>query len=194
MLLGLALGLALGGCGGPPEPPPGARVSLATPSRPGPAPAPAGAAGLLPLPSPNQVGQAVRFGRFDPFAALPQPPSPGPLRPAGAPPPASPAGPSPVSGAGSRPASPAVVAAARRPGPPPLPPLLAELRLTGLIRGGGASYAVVETMGVSGSLRPGDLGGRTTDLLPPGWRVAAVDVARGRLLLQHGRRLLSLDL
>jgi hypothetical protein len=47
---------------------------------------------------------------------------------------------------------------------------------------------------LSGSLRPGDRGGRTTELLPPGWSVAAIDVQRGVLTLKKGDRKVSAEL
>jgi hypothetical protein len=187
-LPGLLIALLLGGCGvappGPASPPPGARISLAAQPAP-PRRAAVGPAGLLPLPSPLQLGQTVTIGRFDPFASLHDPlPKPAPPRAAAVTPGAKPAS------AGSR-AGRGQGAQGRRPiGPPPLP---RDFRVSGMLRAGAQAYAVVETGGISGSLRPGDRGGRTTDLLPPGWSVAAVDVARGRLVLQWGRQQLSLD-
>jgi hypothetical protein len=62
------------------------------------------------------------------------------------------------------------------------------------MRSGGRSAAVVQAGPRSGSLRPGDRGGRSTDLLPPGWLVASIDVNQGRLTLQRGARRVSLDL
>jgi hypothetical protein len=61
-------------------------------------------------------------------------------------------------------------------------------RLAGVLRSGGRSMAVVQYGEISGQLRPGDRGGFSTDLLPPGWRVAAIDVNRGSLTLQRGGR------
>jgi hypothetical protein len=79
------------------------------------------------------------------------------------------------------------------PGPDPfaLPP---DFRLAGVMSSGGRSAAVVQAGQRSGSLWPGDRGGRTTDLLPPGWLVASIDVNQGRLTLQRGARRVSLDL
>ena len=47
---------------------------------------------------------------------------------------------------------------------------------------------------VESRMNPGDRGGRSTDLLPPGWLVASIDVNQGRLTLQRGARRVSLDL
>jgi hypothetical protein len=77
------------------------------------------------------------------------------------------------------------------PVPLTLPP---GFRVTGLIHSGGTSEAVVEYGALSGSLRPGDRGGRTTDLLPGGWSVAAVDVNRGRVTLQRGQQRVTAEL
>jgi hypothetical protein len=60
----------------------------------------------------------------------------------------------------------------------------------GVLLAGGVPQALVQFGGESGSVRPGDRGGPANPLLPPGWRVAAIDVARGRLTLtQNGQRL-----
>ncbi|MEB3266674.1 MAG: hypothetical protein VKN13_08685 [Cyanobacteriota bacterium] len=153
----------------------------------GPRPArsvPAAPPGLKPLPPPAQVARALPIGRFDPFAGLGDPlasPSPTPpsLLRSGSPSPAPPR-------SGPRAAT-APAAGSLCPGLP------ADFRFTGVIRGGGQAYAVVEADGISGSLRVGDRGGSradrgTTDLLPPCWSVARVDVNRGLLVLQQGRR------
>jgi hypothetical protein len=76
--------------------------------------------------------------------------------------------------------------------PPPV--FLKEFRLTGVIQSAGQGEAVVTYKTFSGSLRPGDRGGRNTDLLPSGWSVASVDVGKGRLTLQSGSRKVSVDL
>jgi len=76
----------------------------------------------------------------------------------------------------------------------PLPPATGEaapvlpegLRFSGVILASGRAQALVQFQGNTGSLVVGDQGGRTTDLLPPAWRVAAVDVAQGRLILATG--------
>ncbi len=87
-----------------------------------------------------------------------------------------------------------VSGAAKAPPPPPPPAFLDEFRVTGVIFTGGRSEAVVTYKTLSGSLRPGDRGGRNTDLLPPGWSVASVDVQKGRLILQSGSRKVTVDL
>lgn len=67
-------------------------------------------------------------------------------------------------------------------------------RFSGVILTGGEAQALVQLGSLSGSLRPGDRGGRTTDLLPNGWSVARIDVRRGVLSLRQGQRILSLEL
>jgi hypothetical protein len=67
------------------------------------------------------------------------------------------------------------------------PPVLPEgLKFSGVILASGRPQALVQFQGNAGSLVVGDQGGRTTDLLPPAWKVAAVDVAQGRLILATG--------
>ncbi|WP_216904913.1 hypothetical protein [Synechococcus sp. CCY 9618] len=87
---------------------------------------------------------------------------------------------------------------ARAPGPRPAattpPAFLNEFRVTGVIHSGGRSEAVVTYGTLSGSLRQGDRGGRSTDLLPTGWSVASVDVSKGQLILQSGGRKVTVDL
>jgi hypothetical protein len=128
---------------------------------------------LVPLPTRQEVVTAVAVGRRDPFGdvmprwRLPSPPG-GPGGPGG----------SPGAAAGGG-------ATAVRPVPPGVPE---GFRLAGVIRSGGRSEAVVQLGTRSGTLRPGDRGGRTTDLLPPGWSVASIDVNRGSLTLQQGGR------
>ena len=75
----------------------------------------------------------------------------------------------------------------------PLAPL-ANFRLTGLVLSGSQAEALVQFGALSGSLRQGDRGGRSTDLLPAGWAVARVDLRSGVLTLSQGRRLLPLQL
>lgn len=58
-------------------------------------------------------------------------------------------------------------------------------RITGVLQSGGRTQAVVEYGGQSGNLRPGDRGGRSTDLLPKGWTVASIDVRRGHVTLEN---------
>ena len=47
-------------------------------------------------------------------------------------------------------------------------------QLTGVIRSGGRVEALVSYGPLSGSLRLGDRGGRTTQLLPVGWELASI--------------------
>lgn len=135
--------------------------------------------GLVPLPSRSQVVAAVALGRTDPFAPL--------VRPL---PPNAAAGGSTPAGAAGRGAA----GQARRPVLRPRPTLPPDFRFTGVIAGGGRSEAVVQFGALSGSLRPGDRGGRTTDLLPRGWSVASIDVERGHLTLLHGDQRIRADL
>lgn len=59
-----------------------------------------------------------------------------------------------------------------------------DLQITGLIHGAGSSEAiVVNAQGETGSLRPGDRGGRSTTLLPPGCQVQSIDVNAGSLVI-----------
>jgi hypothetical protein len=175
----LALALLVGACGAPkqaeePLPPPPAPAEEESPAAS--APAAVAGAGLRPLPTPGQVVSSMARGRTDPFGEVlprPRPPAPAgaPSAPGGA---AGPGGPAPSG-----------------PDPFALPP---DFRLAGVMRSGGRSAAVVQAGSRSGSLRPGDRGGRSTDLLPPGWLVASIDVNQGRLTLQRGARRVSLDL
>jgi len=48
------------------------------------------------------------------------------------------------------------------------------LRLTGVIRSGGHAEALVTRGALSGSLRIGDRGGRSSDLLPAGCVLASI--------------------
>jgi hypothetical protein len=70
----------------------------------------------------------------------------------------------------------------------------ANFRLTGLVLSGSQAEALVQFGALSGSLRQGDRGGRSTDLLPAGWAVARVDLRSGVITLSQGRRLLPLQL
>jgi hypothetical protein len=63
-----------------------------------------------------------------------------------------------------------------------------------VIQAAGASEAIVQYGDLSGSLRAGDRGGATTELLPPGWSVASVDVQRGRLILRNRGQRIIVDL
>ncbi len=169
---GLRLGallpfLALAGCGAPPAAEVPAPPPPQAPAGTGneAAAAPAVPAGLTPLPSSQQVVAAFQVGRKDPFGTLPELTAPV------------------AGGAKGR---------ARAAEPPPA--FLEEFRFSGVIQSAGQSEAVVTYRNFSGSLRPGDRGGRNTDLLPSGWSVASVDVGRGRLTLQSGSRKVSVDL
>lgn len=162
--LGVVAGLMLSGCGASP--------TVEAPPQPAPPPPAAPAAssgavpeGLTPLPTSQQVVSAFRMGRQDPFGSLVPELVPGAV----------------TGGATAR--------AAATP-----PPFLKDFRVTGVIDSGGQSEAVVTYRQLSGSLRPGDRGGRTTDLLPSGWSVASVDVANGSLILQSGSRRVKVEL
>jgi len=67
-------------------------------------------------------------------------------------------------------------------------------RFSGVVRGGGQAEALVQFGGLSGTLRAGQVGGRSTALLPLGWTVARVDGQRGRLTLRQGGQLVTADL
>ena len=75
---------------------------------------------------------------------------------------------------------------------PVAPP--SNFRFTGVLSSGASHEAVVQFGSLSGTLRQGDRGGRSTDLLPPGWQVASVDVQRGRLQLLNSGQKVTLDL
>jgi hypothetical protein len=153
-------------------------------------------AGLRPLATPQELLKSVELGRPDPFArliaALPVPLGPDgkPLSAA-----AIAAATAAMRGQGQAPGR----AMVGRGGPGsvvPLPPLELprNFSVSGVIRGGGASEAVVSFGDLSGSLRAGDRGGSTTDLLPPGWSVATIDVQRGVLTLQKGGQRVSVEI
>jgi len=159
----------LAACGGTPQAGTGAtplpRPQPVPPEPPVPS-ATATAPGLTPLPTPQQVVTAVPVGRPDPFL-------PPPLA-------ATPA----ASGA-------AAAVAAGGGAPSELPP---GFRFSGVIVSAGQVQALAQLDGLSGSLRVGDRGGRSTDLLPRGWSVAGIDLHRGVLTLRHGKRALVLEL
>ena len=137
--------------------------------------APTAGLGLQPLPSPQQVTQAVQQGRIDPFSD-PRPPIPAPA-------PASGRGsPAPGTGSGAGPAgsSPARVVAAA-PG----------LQLTGVIQSGGRPEAIVVMGGQSDSLRIGQQGSARNPLLPPGWSVQSININSCSLVLKNGGLLRS---
>lgn len=170
--LAVPLLLALAACGEPSaappadtpprQPPPVAAAAIPPP----PAPEP----GLTPLPSPQQVVTSQPVGTRDPFQLLPS------ERRAAAQAAADAAAAGRPGGSGPAQTAPA--------GPPPLP---AGFRMTGIVSAGGRTEAVVNYREQSGSLRQGDRGGVNTPLLPPGWSVARIDLAQGRLILRFGR-------
>ncbi|WP_323206986.1 hypothetical protein [Synechococcus sp. BA-132 BA5] len=145
------------------------------PPRPAPAEAASGAvpAGLTPLPTSQQVVGSFRVGRKDPFGSLVPEMVPGTAPSAG--------GTGTAAAAGGRRAAAAL----------PPPAFLQQLQITGVIQSGGHSEVTATFNGESGSLRPGDRGGGEMKLLPPGWRVVAVDIPSGRLILQSGNRKVS---
>lgn len=157
--------------------------------------------GLSPLLTPQQVLTAVPFGRRDPFAPLAAPAAAATTGPAAA-------GGSPSSGTGGAGTASGAVAsrAAGAPGGPAAATAGARLvppdgfRLTGVIRSGGRAEALVSYGPLSGSLRPGDRGGRSTDLLPAGWALASIQFG-GRtpldppsVLLQRGSQRVKVSL
>jgi hypothetical protein len=80
-------------------------------------------------------------------------------------------------------------------GGPQQPPALPEgFRFQGVLRSAGVAQALVQFGAESGALRVGDRGGRTTDLLPAGWSVAAIDVQQGRLVLKQGQQTIKVEL
>ena len=149
----------------------------------------AAASGLLPLPSPDQVTTAMALGRTDPFAnVFPQVRTAtgvGALAGAGAA-----TGPGGAAGAGV-PGRSGTSTIPAKPQPLKLP---GGFRFSGVIHTGGRSEAVVQYGELGGSLRPGDQGGVSTDLLPRGWSVAAINVQRGELTLQAGSQRITAQL
>ena len=162
--LGVIAALLLTGCGASPTV---EAPPPPAPPRPAAPTASSGAVpeGLTPLPTSQQVVSEFRLGRQDPFGTLVPEMVPGAV----------------AAGATAR--------AAATP-----PAFLQDFRVTGVIHSGGQSEAVVTYRQLSGSLRPGDRGGRNTDLLPSGWSVASVDVPNGRLVLQSGSRRVKVEL
>lgn len=120
------------------------------------------ASGLDPLPSEQQLLSSVPFGRINPFGPLPVAASAS-----------SPAAGSATGSAAAAATSAAAQAEAAR-------QALSGFQLTGVIQGGSTPEALVTYGSVSGSLRPGDRGGRTP-LLPAGWRVTQIGLG-GRTL------------
>ncbi len=198
--------LLLTGCSQvtPPEDP-----TALLPPPPPPAPAAAGkppaavTVGLEPLATPQQVINSVDLGRRDPFGRI-LPALPSLVGPDGKPlPPGAMAAAMAAARGAQGPvgaATPAGAAAgdsrSGRVKAPPRPPLQLPpgFSISGVIRSGGVSEAVVSYGPLSGSLRPGDRGGRTTVLLPSGWSVASVDVNRGTLTLQKDGQRVSAEL
>lgn len=197
--------LLLGGCGveqlllgRPPSPPEQAPLP---PAGTGPSSVDV-SAGLVPLPTPQQVLTAVPFGRPDPFAPLPVPAAAVPA--AASPSTAAPAqgataaaAPSATPGAPAAPGTSGAAGANRTPAKL-VPP--EGFRLTGVIRSGGRAEALVSYGPLSGSLRPGDRGGRSTDLLPSGWALASIQFGGGSpkdppsITLQRGPRKVQVSL
>lgn len=77
------------------------------------------------------------------------------------------------------------------PVPLTLPP---SFRFTGLISSAGRTKAIVDFGTTSGALSVGDRGGSSTDLLPPGWSVASINLDRGLLTLRQGQQTVSAEL
>jgi hypothetical protein len=154
-------------------PPPGPDAQVLPPPAPTGTPSalatrPAGAAdtapsnGFTPLPTPAQVLATTPERRLDPFAPLNRPPATTPS---------------------GKPAAAPILQA-----PITLPK---GFQFNGVVSVGGVPQALVTYGNESGSLSPGDQGGRNTPLLPAGWSVAAIDAGSGRLLLRQGKRTIS---
>jgi len=139
-------------------------------------PAPAAGLGLQPLPSPQQVTQAVQQGRIDPFRD-PRPPVPSA--------PASSAGASRSQGtrAGSGPGVPGTKIPAAQAVPAAL-----GLQLTGVIQSGGRPEAIVVMGSQSDRLWAGQRGSNETPLLPEGWSVESININACSLVLKKGRQ------
>ena len=139
---------------------------------------------LAPLATPQQVVRSVDVGRRDPFAAVLLP---RPLIDLANPPRTSTPG---ASAQGNRGPSKGGPKAGK---PAPTPSLPKGLVLQGLLQGPAGQEALVQYTPAegrvggarSGSLRVGDVGTAGSEsLLPPGWRVRAIDMVRERLVLQ----------
>ncbi|MEB3168567.1 MAG: hypothetical protein VKK97_07510 [Synechococcaceae cyanobacterium] len=131
--------------------------------------------GLTPLPSPEQVKRAQPIGQLDPFRPLSQEIRDLVVKP------------TPVPASVGAVVTPIAGLARSRPqtlAPPP------GWEVTGLIGGVGRPQAVVSYQGNSGTVHVGDVGSavaqgpHATNLLPEGWRVAAIDLKRGAIVLQ----------
>ncbi len=171
---------------------------------------------LVPLPTPQQVVTAENLGRRNPFAPIMTPVIPLP--------PGVAAGSEPAlaiirvakaggdAGAQLAAAQAAVkIQPSAKAGPGALGALAVprtslglqapqNLQFTGVIQADGHTEAVVSYGGQSGSLRAGDRGGRSTELLPAGWAVIAIQLGgQGRedvptLLLRKGSQRVKLKL
>ena len=164
----------------------------------------------MPLPTPRQVVTSSSLGRTNPFAPVIVPTIP---LPQGVAPGSAPAqviasvaraggdGPAQLAAAQAALKTEAAAAAKAAPGTPGAvglrfrPVVLqAPVQLTGVIQTSGHIEAVVSSGSQSGTLRVGDLGGRTTALLPAGWSVVAIHLGgHGQedvpsLLLQKGKQ------
>ncbi|CAK6689803.1 hypothetical protein IFHNHDMJ_00681 [Synechococcus sp. CBW1107] len=128
---------------------------------------PLDSAGLTPLLKPQAVVASMVVGRLDPFS-------------------------SPLLSANGQ----LISGLPGAPGTEVRPPLLLPeaFRFNGVVASSGRPKALVQFESVSGSLAPGDQGGRSTDLLPPGWSVQAVDVQQGRLVLRQADRTITAEL
>ena len=146
----------------PPAPPPRPAVERS---------APTAGLGLQPLPSPQQVTQAVQQGRVDPFSD-PRPPAPAaaPLA----------LGTAPASGASAK-------AGAAGSSPAKVVPAVPGLQLSGVIQSSGRPEAIVVMGSQSDSLRIGQQGSNDKDsLLPRGWSVESININACSLVLKNG--------
>ena len=156
----------------PPPPPP--RPGLEKP-------VPTAGLGLQPLPTPQQVTQAVQQGRIDPFSD-PRPPAPTQASPA-------------AGGSLTRGAVPAGGAGgpASKSAPARAVPAALALQLSGVIQSGGRPEAIVVMGSESDSLRIGQQGSLKTPLLPPGWSVESININSCSLVLKNGGLLHTYD-
>jgi len=167
-------------CGWPGSKGPSTELSPPTPpQRPGlERSAPTAALGLQPLPSPQQVTQAVQQGRIDPFSD-PRPPAPSvPSSSAGG---SRARGVVPAGGAVGPGSKSAAVAA------------VPKFQLSGVIQSGGRPEAIVVMGSESDSLRIGQQGSLKTPLLPPGWTVESININSCSLVLKKGGQLHTYD-
>ena len=137
-------------------------------------PAPTAGLGLQPLPSPQQVTQAVQQGRIDPFS---DPRTPAPTRASSAAGGSLTRGAVPAGGAGGPDSKSGL--------PRALPAALA-LQLSGVIQSGGRPEAIVVMGSQSDSLRIGQQGSNETPLLPRGWSVESININACSLILKNG--------